>query len=83
MMLANHTSLKTVFQTIVDQYKKLRNRNAFLNQFTQTKVFADGDLTEFDNSEEVVRSLIDEYQASERMDYIDWGQEGNKEDDMQ
>jgi hypothetical protein len=46
-------------------------------------VFANGDLTEFDNSEEVVRSLIDEYQASERMDYIDWGQEGNKEDDMQ
>ena len=32
LMLANHTSIgKNIFQTIVDQYKKIRNRNAFIN----------------------------------------------------
>jgi tubulin gamma len=52
-----------------------------MNEYTKTKVFAD-DLSEFDDSEEVVRRLIEEYQAAERMDYIDWGNEENNNDDM-
>jgi hypothetical protein len=32
-------------------------------------------LTEFDESREVVQSLIDEYKACETADYIKWGME--------
>ena len=35
-------------------------------------MFAD-DLTEFDESREIVQSLINEYRASESPDYINWG----------
>lgn len=36
-------------------------------------MFADS-LDEFDSAREVVQNLVDEYKASERMDYVDWGQ---------
>lgn len=32
---------------------------------------------------EVVTKLIEEYKAAERTDYLEWGQEGNKEEEMQ
>lgn len=35
-------------------------------------MFAD-DLSEFDESREIVQSLIEEYKASESSDYINWG----------
>ena len=35
-------------------------------------MFAD-DLTEFDESREIVQNLIEEYRASESPDYINWG----------
>jgi hypothetical protein len=30
-------------------------------------------LQEFDDSEETVRNLIEEYEAAEKPDYIEWG----------
>ena len=38
----------------------------------QTPIFEHG-LEEFDDSREVVQSLIDEYRACERPDYIEYG----------
>lgn len=38
-------------------------------------------MEEFDHSEEVVRSLIDEYEAAEKNDYIDWGAMEEAKDD--
>ena len=35
-------------------------------------MFAD-DLSEFDDSREIVQDLIEEYRASESADYINWG----------
>ena len=32
-------------------------------------------LDEFSHSEEVVRSLVDEYAAAENSNYVEWGQE--------
>ena len=54
------------------RYDKLRKRDAFLDNFRKVEMFAD-DLTEFDESREIVQSLIEEYKASESPDYINWG----------
>lgn len=50
-----------------------------MDQFKKTKIFQDN-LDEFNESEEVVRGLVDEYAAAERQDYIEWGEEDDKED---
>ena len=71
-MLANHTSIRTIFRVLLGQYKKLRKRDAFMDQYKQTEMFSDS-LQEFDDSEEIVRNLIDEYEAAESQEYLDWG----------
>ena len=72
MMLANHTSIRNIFKVLLGQYKKFRKRDAFMDQYKQTKIF-ENSLEEFDHSEETVRSLIEEYEAAEKPDYIEWG----------
>ena len=72
LMMANHTSIQTLFQRSVSQYDKLRKRNAFLENYKKEPMFADG-LEEFDDSREVVTNLIEEYKAAEKPDYISWG----------
>mmetsp|Transcript_7421 Transcript_7421/g.11615 ORF Transcript_7421/g.11615 Transcript_7421/m.11615 type:complete len:87 (+) Transcript_7421:1116-1376(+) len=74
MMLANHTSIRGLFKQFLDQYKILSKRQAFMDQFKKTKLFADS-LDEFNDAEEVVRGLVEEYQAAESPDYIEWGEE--------
>ena len=54
------------------QYDKLRNREAFMDQFKKESIFKDN-LDEFDNSREVIQQLVDEYQAATRPDYLQWG----------
>jgi tubulin gamma len=92
-MMANHTSIASLFAKTVSQYDKLRRREAFLDNYRsaflyqdistcacvcltqfcrQTPIFEHG-LEEFDDSREVVQSLIDEYRACERPDYIEYG----------
>lgn len=78
LMLANHTGIRSIFKVIYDQYRTFRKRDAYMNIFKQTKIFEDN-LDEFDSSDEVVKSLIDEYAAAEKMDYINWG--NDDEDD--
>eukprot|EP00455_Lapot_gusevi_P052697 TRINITY_DN8062_c0_g1_i4.p1 TRINITY_DN8062_c0_g1~~TRINITY_DN8062_c0_g1_i4.p1 ORF type:complete len:466 (+),score=90.15 TRINITY_DN8062_c0_g1_i4:76-1473(+) len=72
LMMANHTSIHTLFQTAMDQYDKLRTRNAFLDNYRKTNMFSDG-LDEFDNAREIVASLIDEYKAADTPNYVNWG----------
>ena len=31
MMLANHTSIRNIFKVLMDHYKKLRKRDAYMN----------------------------------------------------
>jgi len=76
LMLANHTSIGSLFKRTLDQYDRLRKRNAFLEQYRREAIFADG-LEEFDSSREVVQELIQEYEACESPDYVNWGMEGN------
>lgn len=72
LMIANHTSMAQLFGRTVNQYDKLRKRNAFLEQYRREPMFADG-LEEFDSAREVVTDLIEEYRAAERPDYVSYG----------
>ncbi|CAI2366990.1 unnamed protein product [Moneuplotes crassus] len=74
LMLANHTGIRSIFQVLYGQYRQFRKRDAFLGTYRETKVFQDN-LDEFDSSEEVVKNLIDEYAAAEKMDYINRGKD--------
>lgn len=72
LMLANHTSIRDLFQRICQQYDKLRKRDAFLDNFRKVAMFAD-DLSEFDDAREIAQDLFEEYRAAEGVDYINWG----------
>ncbi|TPX23374.1 gamma-tubulin [Coccidioides immitis] len=78
LMLANHTSVATLFKRIVSQYDRLRKRNAFLEAYKKEAPFADG-LGEFDEARAVVMDLVGEYEAAEKEDYLDGGGVGAEE----
>ncbi|KAK9451393.1 Tubulin/FtsZ, GTPase domain-containing protein [Limtongia smithiae] len=69
LMLANHTSIASLFKRILDQYDRLRKRNAFLESYKREPMFADN-LDEFDDAREVVADLIAEYKLAETADYL-------------
>lgn len=52
------TDDKQVFKRMIDQYDRLRKRNAFLEQYKKEDMFANG-LEEFDDSRRVVADLIE------------------------
>ncbi|KAL1994230.1 hypothetical protein VTN49DRAFT_2899 [Thermomyces lanuginosus] len=70
LMLANHTSVATLFKRIVQQYDRLRKRSAFLEQYKKEPPFAEG-LGEFDEARAVVTDLVAEYEAAEKENYLD------------
>ncbi|CAF9942620.1 gamma-tubulin [Imshaugia aleurites] len=70
LMLANHTSVATLFKRIVVQYDKMRKRNAYLEGYRREAPFADG-LGEFDEARAVVTDLIGEYEEAETESYLD------------
>lgn len=72
LMLANHTSIVSLFERTCMQFDKLRKREAFLEQFRKESIFKDN-LDELDDSREVVQQLIDECHAATKPDYISWG----------
>jgi len=69
LMLANHTSICSLFERTLNQYDKLRKRGAFLDQFRREDIFKD-DLSELDESREIVDCLVQEYAAATREDYM-------------
>ncbi|KAL5993548.1 Tubulin gamma-1 chain [Asimina triloba] len=73
LMLASHTSIRHLFSKCLSQYEKLRKKQAFLDNYRKFPMFADNDLSEFDESRELIESLVDEYKACESPDYIKWG----------
>lgn len=79
-MLANHTSIRDIFETLRKQFRKLKQRDAHVQHFRETRLFQDS-LDEFDDAEETVKSLVEEYKAAGTMDYISWGQESGINDD--
>lgn len=72
LMLANNTSITSLFKRTCDQYDRLRKRNAFLDLYKREQMFSDS-LDEFDDSRNVVQDLINEYEACESPDYATGG----------
>ena len=72
LMLANHTSIAGLFRRIVQQYDRMRKRNAYLEQYKREEPFKEG-LGEFDRAREVVIDCIEEYEAAEKEDYLEPG----------
>ncbi|QRV89600.1 Tubulin/FtsZ family, GTPase domain [Ceratobasidium sp. AG-Ba] len=72
LMLANHTSISSLFKRILDQFDRLRRRNAFLDQYKKERMFEHG-LEEFDDSRATVEETLNEYKACESPDYISYG----------
>ena len=70
LMLANHTSIATLFERITSQFDRMRRRNAYLEAYKKTSTFASG-LGEFDEARAVVADLIAEYQEAETEAYLD------------
>lgn len=71
LMLANHTSICSLFERALSQKDKLRKRGAFLDHFKKEDMFKD-DLHELDDSREAVDALVQEYEAATRSDYLQW-----------
>ncbi|EAU88379.2 tubulin gamma chain [Coprinopsis cinerea okayama7 len=72
LMLANHTSVASLFKRMLDQFDRLRKRNAFIEQYKKEKMFANG-LEEFDDARATCDELLKEYKACESPDYVSFG----------
>lgn len=72
LMLANHTSISSLFERTMMHYDKLRKREAFLETFRKEPIFREN-LDEFDASREVLQQLVNEYHAATKPDYLSWG----------
>ncbi|KAH9916003.1 Tubulin/FtsZ [Fomitopsis serialis] len=72
LMLANHTSIVSLFRRMIDQFDRLRKRNAFVEQYKKEKIFENG-LEEFDDAKVTAEELLEEYKACESPDYITYG----------
>lgn len=72
LMIANHTGISGLFRKILDQYEKMRKRNAYIDIYRKEDMFRDN-LDEFDDAKEVVQSVVQEYEAANREDYLEQG----------
>ena len=64
-------SIRHLFLRCLTQYDKLMRRRAFLDNYEQHSMFKD-DLSEFEDSREILESLAEEYKACESENYVKW-----------
>ena len=67
-VLANHSCMSVLLDTMLQEYDRIRSRNAFLDNYR--KEFFSNSLDELDASREVVESLAEEYRACAQPDYV-------------
>ena len=71
LLMANHTSIANLFRKeILEDFDKMRKRKVHFHHFKDINLLADGH--EFDDSGEVLRSLIDEYELAATPKYGKW-----------
>jgi tubulin gamma len=70
LVMANHTSIGSLFNRTLKNFDLLFNRQVFIDQYKRFGPFKDGSLEEFHSSREVVQGLVEEYKACESADYI-------------
>eukprot|EP01061_Rhynchopus_euleeides_P045601 TRINITY_DN8282_c0_g1_i1.p1 TRINITY_DN8282_c0_g1~~TRINITY_DN8282_c0_g1_i1.p1 ORF type:complete len:451 (+),score=180.71 TRINITY_DN8282_c0_g1_i1:260-1612(+) len=69
LMLCNHTSVSNLFKRILSQYKQIMNRGAFLENYKKFDPFKE-DLSEFKDSEDVVESLVRDYESAATENFL-------------
>ncbi|PWA86757.1 tubulin gamma-2 chain [Artemisia annua] len=57
LMLASYTGIRHLYAKRLSQYSLLGKRQAFLDKYKSFPVFADNDLSEFDESKDLIDSL--------------------------
>ena len=67
-MMANHTSIATLFEKCLQQYQRLMSRRAFLENYRKEAIFAEN-FDEFTDSTEVTQCLMQEYRDAELNDF--------------
>jgi tubulin gamma len=72
LMIANHTSMSKLLSDILEDYNKLYKKKAFIENFLKDNIIG---IDEFDDSVEVIDKVISEYNATQRNDYLEWGEE--------
>ncbi|SBT75231.1 tubulin gamma chain, putative [Plasmodium ovale] len=74
LMMANHTSISTLFERCVTQFDRLFKRRAFLDNYKKEPMFSSadgqGNFEEMELAKEITQNLIDEYKSAERDDYF-------------
>ncbi|KAF8674057.1 Tubulin gamma chain [Rhizoctonia solani] len=65
------TASHRLFKRILDQFDRLKRRNAFMDQYRKERMFEHG-LEEFDDSRATVEETMNEYKACESPDYISY-----------
>eukprot|EP00727_Mastigamoeba_balamuthi_P013124 m51a1_g8434 putative gamma tubulin (449) ;mRNA; r:356324-358303 len=73
LMMANHTSIASLFTKVLGHFNKLWSSKAFIDQYKKEAMFSDS-LDEFQDSREVVQNLVAEYRAAETPEYLNWGE---------
>lgn len=81
MMLANHTSMSGLLGGVIQSFNKLFEKKAFLDGYRKEEMFKNG-LDEFQDSVEVIDKVVTEYNAMQRNDYLEWGEQNFKEGDQ-
>lgn len=72
LMLANHTSIATLFERTLSSFNLLRKKKAFMDKYTVN----DFDLlTEFDTAHDVVKEVIEEYHAATKASYVNYSRQ--------
>jgi len=66
--------MHVLLQSCVKRFDKLFKVGAFVENYRNFGTMFKENLEEFVDSREVVNSLIDEYKASQQIEYIDHGQ---------
>jgi tubulin gamma len=74
-MICYLSPLPQLFERVIKEFDLLYKKLAFIDSYRKEKMFADG-LEEFDESREVVASLVEEYQACEQDSYPQYGSSG-------
>jgi len=74
LLLANHTSMHMVLSACMKRFDSLFKVGAFVENYRNFGTMFVENLAEFDDSREVVNSLVEEYKAVQDPDYVDFGQ---------
>ncbi|KAK8813766.1 tubulin gamma chain [Blastocystis sp. ATCC 50177/Nand II] len=69
LMMANHTSMGTLFAKLANQFDRSFKRRAYLHNYTEIETLKD--LTEFEESRGIVGDTIEEYQKAESANYVE------------